>query len=305
MNNEIYNIFTRNLPFVIRDEQTFVNILKNENTRIFERRNENGELFACAIINKNTILLLIVDKEYRNKGIGNELLVQCEKEIFASGYEKIILGVGFDYFMPGVPTSKKYGPSVHENLDSRVTDEASTFFEKRGYIHSWGESNCFDMKFPLKNMQNISESIGDTVNSILYRWATSEDIPAICECADDACQFADDSFSVFYRNESMYTKDGQEKVLVAVKDEKIVGALIVSLGTDGKDLGSVGCTSVAVKEWKKGIATTMVKLGTKYLRDKGVPTAFLSYTYSGLDKMYGTAGYEIFVYYFMGEKKCR
>lgn len=305
MSNEIYNIFKRNLPFIMRDEQTSINILNNENTRIYERRNENGDLFACAVINKNTILLLVVDKEYRNKGIGTELLLECEKEITAAGYDKIILGVGFDYFMPGVPTSKKYAPSVHENLDSRVTDEASTFFEKRGYIHSWGECNCFDMKFPLKNMPDFPESVGDTINGVLYRWATPEDIPEICKCADDACQYADDTFSVYYKNESMYVKDGQEKVLVAVKEEEIVGALIVSRETDGKDLGSVGCTSVAVKEWKKGIATTMVKLGTKYLRDTGLPTAYLSYTYSGLDKMYGAAGYEIFVYYFMGEKKCQ
>ena len=47
----------------------------------------------------------------------------------------------------------------------------------------------------------------------------------------------------------------------------------------------------------------MVKLGTKYLKDVGLKNASLSYTYSGLDVLYGASGYEISTYYFMGEKK--
>ena len=46
----------------------------------------------------------------------------------------------------------------------------------------------------------------------------------------------------------------------------------------------------------------MVMLGTKYLKDIGLKNASLSYTYSGLDKLYGASGYKISTYYFMGEK---
>lgn len=35
-----------------------MSILEHEDTRIFERRNGQNELMACAVINKNTILLL-------------------------------------------------------------------------------------------------------------------------------------------------------------------------------------------------------------------------------------------------------
>lgn len=303
MNSEIYALFRRNLPFIIRDEHTFMSILEHEDTRIFERRNGQDELVACAVINKNTILLLLVDGRYRRKGMGTELLSECEKAIASGGYDRIILGVGYDYFMPGVPTNRKFAPSVHENLDPAVNDEAAVFFEKHGYIHSWGECNCFDMKFPLTDMPPCSQSVGDTIDGVLYRWATPDDISEICDCADDACTYADDTFSVWYKNEAMYAPDGCEKVLAAVKDGRIVGALIVSCETDAKGFGSVGCTSVRVGEWKKGIGTTMVKLGTKYLHDIGLPNACLCYTYTGLDKMYGAAGYEIFVYYFMGEKR--
>lgn len=46
----------------------------------------------------------------------------------------------------------------------------------------------------------------------------------------------------------------------------------------------------------------MVRLGTKYLKDIGLKNASLSYTYTGLDVLYGDSGYEISTYYFMGEK---
>lgn len=70
MNNEIYYMFKRNFPFINREEQTAINIINNENNTIFEKRNSNNELIGCAIVNKNTILLLIVDEKYRNTGIG-------------------------------------------------------------------------------------------------------------------------------------------------------------------------------------------------------------------------------------------
>ena len=50
------------------------------------------------------------------------------------------------------------------------------------------------------------------------------------------------------------------------------------------------------------LATRMVVLGTKYLKDVGLKRANLSYTYSNLDVLYGASGYEISTYYFMGEK---
>ena len=89
---------------------------------------------------------------------------------------------------------------------------------------------------------------------------------------------------------------------MAEKAGRIVGTLIVSIETEGEGTGNVGCTCVAPREWHQGIATRMVMLGTKYLKDVGLKRANLSYTYSNLDVLYGASGYEISTYYFMGEK---
>lgn len=303
MSHEIYQMFRRIFPYVRREEKTAIDIINKEGNTIFEKRGPHNELTGCAVVHKNTILLLAVDEPYRNNGIGSELLKKCEDTIAHNGYDTIVLGVGFDYLMPGVPTSKKYAESVHENLCPEVNDQASTFFEKRGYVHSWKTCNCFDMRMSLNDLEKYRETIGDTIHGITYRWAVMDDLDGIIACADDACQYQDEKFSVYYRDPKLYETDHHQKVLAAVKNHIIVGALIISVETEGKGYGCVGCTCVSFQESHQGIGTNLVRLGTNYLKDLGLSEAGLSYTYSGLDKMYGAAGYEISTYYFMGEKQ--
>lgn len=300
--DEILEIFRRNFPYVSREERTLLGIIHHEGNVTFTRRNSEGRLIGCAIVNGNTILLLVVDKEHRNQGIGSDLLQACEETIGKDGHEKVILGVGFDYLLPGVPTSRRFAPSVHEHLDPLVNTEASDFFEHRGYSHSWGACNCFDMKMSLNDFCLNDDAVGDTINGISYRWATIADMKEILRCADDACQYQDDSFSKYYDNACLYTPGHQQRVLIAIKNGKIVGTLIVSAETEAEGVGNVGCTCVASNETHQGIATNMVKLGTRYLKDIGLKEASLSYTYSDLDVLYGASGYEISTYYFMGEK---
>lgn len=159
------------------------------------------------------------------------------------------------------------------------------------------------MKLRLLIFNQNEYSVGDTINNVYYRWAKDSDLEEIIECADDACQFQDEKFAKYYNNKDLYKEDNNQKVLIAIKDNKIVGALIVSIETEGKELGCVGCTCVSYKETHQKIGTNLVKLGTKYLKDIGLKNASLSYTYSGLDVLYGASGYEISTYYFMGEKK--
>lgn len=303
--NEYFEMFKENFPYISREEKTLKEVINKDNNIYFEKRNDKNKLIGCAIVNENTILLLVVDKDYRNKGIGTELLNKCENIIIKNGFKEIVLGAGFNYLMPGVPTNKKYTSSVHENLEPIINENASNYFEKRGYIHSWGECNCFDMKMSLSDFKKNDNSVGDTINGILYRWATIEDLNDIIVCADEACKFQDEKFSKYYRNVNLYKKDNNQRVLVAVKNNKIVGTLVVSIETEGIDLGCVGCTCVTYKETHQKIGTHLVRLGTKYLKDIGLSNANLSYTYTGLDKLYGDSGYEINCYYMMGKKKIK
>lgn len=298
MISELFAIYKRNFPFIVRADKTVYNILGNKNNIIIDKRNDKDELIGISIINENTVLLLCVDKEYRNQGIGSELLGISESVIRDKGYKEVVVGAGFDYLMPGVPTSKRYFPSVNEDLYSNIDATANDFFTKRGYTHSWN-CNCFDMRFPLDDFQDAKHSIGDTIDGINYRWATLADTEKIYSCTDDAFE----EFTQWYRNEALYAGNSSEKVLIATDHDEVVGTLIVSLEAEGENLGSVGCTTVRRAYQGKHIATNLVILGTKYLKDAGMKEAYLSYTYSGLDRLYGYAGYKICVYYMMARKK--
>ena len=299
--NKYYEMFRKNFPFIVRDEREALGIINNPENKIIEVTDNSGNLIGVSIIHKNTILMLCVDKEYRNKGIGNKLLNDSENYILGKGYDKVNIGVGDNYLMPGIPmATKPYDEELKEDrIYDGVNDESYNSFAKRGYAHSWEDANCFDMRADLDSVEFPSESIGDTIEGITYRFATVNDIPKIIECTDDAEQ----SFSKYYKNEKLYSEDSNQKVLIATSNDVVCGTLIISIETEAKGLGSVGCTTVSHNYRGKHIGVNMVVLGTKYLKSLGLKKGYLGYTYSGLDKMYGYAGYKICIYYAMAQKK--
>ncbi len=295
--SEVLEITERNFPFLVRDKESVLRILKQKDNIVTDIRDEQQNLIGVSVINKNTILLLCVDKEYRKKGLGTKLLSESEIIVKNSGYKEIHVGAGFDYIMPGVPTAKCYFEAENEELYDDIDETASEFFTKRGYVHSW-DCNCFDMRFPLKNFEKEEHCIGDVIEGITYRWATLDDLPEICACTDEAYQ----EFTEYYQCENLYEVKNDSKVLIAVSKGEVAGTLIVGIEDEGKRLGSIGCTTVRPAYRGKHIAVNLVTLGTKYLKDIGMEEAFLSYTYTGLDHLYGYAGYKICVYYMMAVK---
>lgn len=299
MERERINIFRRNLPFIVRDDWTVGRILSHVDNHFIEKRDEAGALIGLSVVNRNVILLLCVDEAYRRRGIGTWLLKQSEELIREAGHETCKTGVGFDYLMPGVPTSVHYSPVQNIQLYDGLDSSASAFFEKRGYMHSWEKADCFDMRFDLKDLAQSSWQIGDTIQGINYRFATLQDLEGILACTEDACS----EFSVYYREEGQYAPEGQARVLIALKEQEVCGALMVGPEHGVPGLGSIGCTTVKRKYQGQHIATNLVLLGTRALRDMGLREGYLGYTYSGLDRLYGAAGYQIKVFYMMAEKK--
>ena len=295
---EVYKLYREMFPYIFREEETLREIIGHDSNIRIEKRDDCQELIAVSLIRKNTILLLVVREDYRRQGIGSSLLRESEEIIRQRGYDKVVLGVGDDYLMPGVPTSKRYFPAEHENLYHFLNTEASDFFERRGYKHSWYDSNCFDMRMALADFPLESPHVGDTIKGCSYRWANANDLEGIIICVQEA----EEDFVEYYRNPILYVPGGQERVLVAIVNQEIVGTLIVGFETEGKGQGCVGCTTVKPAFRGRHIGVNMVMIGTRSLKDAGLQTATLSYTYSGLDHMYGYSGYQICTYYMMGEK---
>ena len=301
MLQERTEIFRRNFPYIVRDDETVRQILSHPQNRFIERRREDGALIGLSVINQNVILLLCVDRAYRHRGLGTQLLEGSERMIRDEGYDICSVGVGFDYLMPGVPTSKHYFPAQNIRLYEGIDSQASGFFEKRGYQHAREDVDCFDMQFSLKDMAEIPYRIGDSIEGITYRFAAPADREGILQCTDDACA----EFSQYYADEKLYDPQGQERVLIAVREQEVCGALMVDPETGVPDLGSIGCTVVKSAWQGRHIATNLVLLGTGALKKWGMKEAYLSYTYSGLDRLYGTAGYRIKVFFMMAQKQLR
>lgn len=298
MSEELFSIYKRNFPFIIKDDGSVRYILSHKNNVVFEKRNEKGELIGAAVVNGSTIMMMCVDKEYRRQGIGSELLKQAEDAVRSAGHKSINAGVGFNYLMPGVPTSDHYYPSVNEGLSEGVENCASEFFTHRGYYHD-NDSDIFDMLFPLKDFCKEDHSAGDTINGVTYRWAGISDLESIRACTDDAIE----EFTEYYDNESLYNGDPNSRVLIAEVGGEVAGTLMVDCSPSG--MGTIGCMAVKTAFRGRKIATFLTILATKHLRDQGMKEAFLSYTYSGLDRLYGAAGYKINVYYMMARKKLK
>jgi ribosomal protein S18 acetylase RimI-like enzyme len=282
MINEIIKLFRENLPNVIRREEAVLNALSDEGNYIIDFR-EGNKLVGVSVINEGTIYLLCVDKPSRNQGVGTKLLLQSEEYIKSKGFTGTVLGLGKDYIMPGVP----------------MNDNAHEFFLKFGYTHSWGDSGCIDMHQALDGFSCNEYAIGDTLNEIKYRWAEEKDLENTVKCVSDA----EESFVCFYQDEELYKHNSTTPVIIAEKDNEVLGAIMVNFEEGLSDNGcSLDCLVTAQKHRGKGIATTLTILGTKHLKDIGLRNAYLCFTYTDIANMYRKIGYEIYMEFFMGEK---
>ena len=299
MTEELYRLFKRNLPFAMREEETALSILENPENRIWTHKAGGEAIVGAAVVHKNNILLLCVDAQYRNQGIGSKLLKQAEEYVKNSGFDKITIGVGDNYLTPGVPVKELPFEEEIANpaLDPRLPEKNASYFIKRGYFHSWNDCNCFDMRRVFsEDLLSVKEP---ETPGIVYRFAHQGDLPAILECVSAA----EEEFCEYYEESESYAPDSADKVLIALDGDSVVGTLMVDQETEGEGVGSIGCTTVHPDYQGRKIASSLIIRGAKHLYQSGMKEGFLGYTYSGLDKLYGKAGYRVCAFYFMAEKK--
>jgi len=282
MINEIITLFRREVPGIYISDETISDILSDK-TNHFIYRKDKDKLIGVSVINENTIYLLLVDNLCQKQGIGLSLLEESEDYIKSKGFDKIKLGVGKDYIVPGAP----------------MINDAYKFFIKHGYHHSWGEQECVDMSISLCDFIFTGYKIGDTIDGNLYRFANPGDMKGIVDC----CREDASSFIEHYMNEKLYEPDSSDPVIVAEKDGEILGALMIGTESGDNKTGYLGCIITAPRHRNKGIATNIMKVGTSYLKSMGSETIWLSYTYTEIVNKYSKLGYKICMKYFMGEKK--
>ncbi len=299
MTNALYALFRRNFPFAMREEATALSILGNPENRIFIHKDSAGTIAGAAVIHKNNVLLLCVDEPFRRQGIGTKLLKDAENYVKSNGFTEITIGAGDDYLTPGVPVREMPFEENIPNiaLNPLLSEKNASYFIKRGYSHAWGDCNSFDMRMPF-TPDLLSKPEFETPG-IEYRFAALSDIPAVLDCVNAAHP----AFTEYYREEDSYEPGSVNKILIALSGEKVVGTLMVDFETEGEGVGSIGCTTTRPEFRGRKIAANMILKGAKHLYLGGMKEGFLGYTYSGLDKLYGYAGYKVCTFYFMAKKR--
>ena len=298
---ELYALFRRCLPTVVRAGETAKAILAHPENVVLTRRDADGRLVAGAVLRGDALLLLCTLPERRGEGLGSALLREAEALARARGCGSLRIGAGADYLAPGVPTDRMPFPEALAGiqLDAGLDDAACAFLRRRGYVHGWGPCNCFDLRLDLDAVPEAALIDPERPDGVRFRWALPEERPAVCE----AVFRAEEPFAQYYDDPALYREGAPQRALIAVRDGAVLGAVIVSFAAEAPGLGSVGCTAVDPPEQGKGVAKGLVRRGTRELKRAGLPRAFIGYTYSGLEKLYGAAGYRISAFYFMAEKR--
>ncbi len=244
-------------------------MLNKKNTYVL-CETQNDKIIGYSIINNNTIMLLCVDEKHRNKGIGTKLLNASEAEI-NKNYNKIDLGCGETYLIPGIP------------LDTKCN--YFQWFINRGYENTW---TSFDMIIDLKKQHYTLD------NGLNIRKANSDERDTIVKVAEEANNWGD-----------IYKKQNIDNIYVAIKDKEMIGLIVVESGhclfpLSIKNCGIFGCICIKKEYRKHGFGMELLKYALTILQKKN-NFCHIGYTY--LDWWYSKVGATKYINYAMCEKK--
>ena len=254
-------------------------LLENDYKKMYFLAEINNEIIGYLIIVNNSIVLLIVDELYRNKGIGSKLL-SIGESVIKEKYYNINLAAP-DFFLCGCPLDTK--SSYYK------------WFEKRSFIYEW---TPFDMIVNLEDFQYREEDYSCSLEDIIFKKLDKES-DEMASCCYGASSVGEGWGRYFYYNNN----DG----IIAVNDNKVIGgALIINsilFDISLKDTGSFGVIWVLPEYEKKGIGIKLYQKGLFELKKKGYKICHIYYTYKPLDLWYGKLGAKIYIEYWIGSKK--
>jgi predicted N-acetyltransferase YhbS len=278
--NKIHELYNNSFDLLKISKANFdKKLLVNDYKKIYFIAEINNEVIGYLIIVHNSIVLLIVDELYRNKGIGSKLLSDGELKV-KEKYDQINL-VAPDFFLCGCPFDTK--------------SNYYKWFERRSFIYEW---TPFDMIVNLEEFEYKEDDYSCSLEDVIFKKLDKEsDEMALC------CNGAN-SVGEGWGNYYYYDKN---EGIIAVKDNKVIGgALIINsilFDMSLKDTGSFGVIWVLPEYEKKGIGIKLYQKGLFELKNKGYKFCHIYYTYKPLDLWYGKLGAKKYIEYWIGSKK--
>ncbi|MEK3888708.1 GNAT family N-acetyltransferase [Bacillus sp. FSL K6-3431] len=224
------------------------------------------------------IQVLLVDSEYRGKGIGSALLKKAETALKADGAVKITLGSDPWHYFPGLPSG---------------FDKTIRWFEKRGYKH---------------NIQ-VYDLISHYEDEVESSMPDKEDIEFMMLKMDEKEAFIDFMHRTFpgrweYEAIQYFKKGGTGREFVVLKSKgEILGFCRVNdihspfiaqnvywSPLFNTPLGGLGPLGVDSSIRGKGYGLAIVEAGVHFLRNRGIHSIVIDWTV--YIEFYGKLGYE-------------
>ncbi len=222
---------------------------------------------GVALVKDNMIRLLAVRPEFRNNGVGTELLYECELLIKKNGYDSVVLG--------GSPMCG-------------AVNGSDVFFIKHGYIK---DGDFVEMGMDITSYSAPEFFLPDGVCFKYYDGTLEELHRAVADVDEEWVQYFSDMNSVFCG----YLDGKLASFCIIGEDE------LCLLSDDTASVGSVGCVGTIPSFRNKGIGLAMVSKATELLRDNGSTKCFIHYTH--LEKWYAKLGYMTFLRFSPMSKK--
>lgn len=253
-----YQIFKACFPQLIIDENSFTRLVYGGDVHIL--RCEGG----FAAVRKDHTELLCVAPEYRSRGIGTELLKQCERHISAE-YPKVYLSGSI---LPG------------------AVQGSEGFFRRNGY-EIGGMFNEMSLELGGFTVPEYKAPAGAEFR--FYNGSIDDMRSAVAEVDEEWVQYFGEDGLFF-----VCLMDGSIASFCIVSEDECC------LLSDGKRVGSIGCVGTVPQFRRNGIGLHMVALAAEHLKGIGCERAFIHYTH--LDKWYGKLGAETFLRFFTAQK---
>jgi predicted N-acetyltransferase YhbS len=224
------------------------------------------------------IQTLLVDANYRNQGIGTQLLQHAEAILHQKGVKEILIGRDTYHYFPGVPSEDK---------------ETARWFEKRGYMQLTTET---DLSRSYKEYEPIDWPVKPNAEFSILQESEKEDFLAFLHrCFPGRWEYE----AVHY-----FQKGGTGCEFVVLKENgEIIGFCRVNDANSpiimgninwsplfDESYGGVGPLGVDAEKRKNGYGLAVVKAGIAALRERGVKRIVIDWT--GLVDFYRKLGFE-------------
>lgn len=257
----------------------------------------DSQLRGFAVVYRDGLLMLLVERSCRRQGVGTRLLAECERLAVPCG--KLMLGHGSSgrYLYCGALIQSESFPAGEPDM----TDDTSRFLTSHGYSNSWiaadcllelsefhpRENECGDIEIRTRRDNERDEAF--LLGNLVSHWGESyRDAGELIGAFLHDCKPVDGK-----------PVDGKQA------DGKLVGGVIFEDGcmfqSSISDCCTLGCLGVDPKYRRRGIAASLCRTLCERAITRGYKRVFIGYT--GIYDWYAGLGAKVYAYYRMGEKK--